>query len=117
MGADLDRAEREQYLRLSRRVFRCLQIFTERVLGFGQVLQLGGCVSQIKEKIRFNAARVIDFTKRAQIFFRSLKIFLVVISNSEPFQNFRRNVCIWAVGHETVHLFGQRIPIFQIKLT
>ena len=75
MGADLDRAEREQHLRLSRRVFRCLQIFTESVLGFGQILQLGRCVSEIKQEIGLNAARIIDLAKRAQVFFRGLRNF------------------------------------------
>ena len=35
MGAYLNRAEREQHLCLSRRVFGSLQIFCERFLGFG----------------------------------------------------------------------------------
>ena len=117
MGADLHRAQREQHLGLSRWVFRCLQILAECILSFGQVFQLCGRVSKIKQEISFNAARIIDFAKCAQVFFGGLEVFLVVISNSEPLQNFRRHICIRAVRHEIVHLFRKLSPILQIKLT
>ena len=44
-------------------------------------------------------------------------IFLVEIFDPEPFKNFWRWIHVRTIGHETVHLFGQSRPIFQIELT
>src|SRR5207247_9538836 len=84
-------------------------------LGF----QLRFRVSQIKYEIGFNAAGVINLTKRAEIFFSGLEIFLVVIFNPEPFQNLRWHFhpAIAGLSHEVVYLLGERSPIFQIELT
>ena len=46
-----------------------------------------------------------------------MEIFLVVILNAEPFENFRRHVCSRTTSHEIVNLFRKRGLIFQIKLT
>ena len=59
---------------------------------------------------------ILNFLERAEVFFRYLKIFLVVIFNPEPLQNFWWQIRAWAVGHKIVHLFGERGPIFQIEL-
>src|SRR5947209_16949874 len=74
MGIDLDRAEREQHFRLSCRVLGGLQIFGERVLGFGQALEPRGCVAEVKQEIGFHVAWIINLSERAQIFFCRLEI-------------------------------------------
>src|SRR6266576_2145133 len=65
----------------------------------------------------FPASTIVDLSQGAQIFFGRLVIFLVEIFDPEPFKNFWRWIHVRTVGHETIHLFGQSSPIFQIELT
>ena len=119
MDADFDRAKREQNFRFSCRIFGDLQILAEGFLGLRQVFQFRGCVPQIKQKVRLDAAAIVDISQSTQIFFGSFVVFLLVIFDSEPLENFWRHIhpAIAGLSHETVHLFGERGPIFQIKLT
>jgi len=67
---------------------------------FRQLFQLCRRVSQVEQEIGFNAAGIIDLTKRAEVFFRGLEIFVVIIFNSEPVQDLWWHVHIRASGHE-----------------
>src|SRR5213076_1158804 len=76
VDADFNRAKREQNFRFSCRIFGDLQILAEGFLGLRQVFQFRGCVPQIKQKVRLDAAAIVDLSQRTQIFFGSFVVFL-----------------------------------------
>ena len=90
MSGDLHLTKLQQHFGFSRRIGRDLQIFAERGLRFVELLLFGGSVAKIKPKIRFDRG-IVDLSKHAEIFLGGGIIFLVVIINSQPLQDFGRD--------------------------
>ena len=87
--------EREQGLRLRRRIGRHLEIFFVGGFRLGEILQLRFRVREIKPEIRLHVAEALALAENAEIFLRGRVILLVVILDSEPFEDFRRHPGVW----------------------
>ena len=115
MRRDLNVAQLQQHFRFARGIGRNLQIFSERVLGFIELLLSRSRVAQIKPEIRFDR-RIVDLAQHAEVFLGRAVIFLVVIIRPERFQDFGGNPRIFVLGKQGIDFFCHCRAVVQAKV-